>query len=157
MYQIYQIGLYDTLQSIADNFNTTVDELKKINGITDFSSLGTYIIVPNTNNKFEEYTVKKGDSLYSIAKKYGTTSDTLALINGIDLNEYIYPGEKLLIPNEKNKVYIVSENETLEDISNKLNIKKEDLLNMNENLTLMPDQIIFYDNLTSMLNDNREY
>ena len=36
MYQIYQVQPYDTLDNIARNFNTTIDELKKINGITDY-------------------------------------------------------------------------------------------------------------------------
>ena len=39
MYKIYQVEMGETLSSIADKLNTTVDSLKKINGITGDVSL----------------------------------------------------------------------------------------------------------------------
>ena len=90
MYQIYQVQSYDTLENIARNFNTTIDELKKINGITDFTPvMGAPLIVPKVNSG--NYIVQRGDSLYSIAKyiyrfywKY-LNSHFTSLINSIIL------------------------------------------------------------------------
>lgn len=147
MYQIYQVMPYDTLESIASKFNTTNDEIKKINGIVEFTPIiGAPLIVPKTNNNsnYDNYVVKKGDSLYSISKKYNTTPTVLALLNGMDENDYIYPNQELLIPKRMEQIYVVKSGESINDVLNKLNISMNDLIELNNDIILEEDQIIFY-------------
>ena len=98
----YIVQAGDSLYSIANKFNTTVDRLKLINNlqsntlvvgqklvvldnVTDNygkSCYGTSYVEPS----YETYTVKKGDSLYIIAKKYNTTVDNLIKLNNLKTN-----------------------------------------------------------------------
>jgi len=146
MYQIYQVELYDTLESIANKFNTTVDEIKQINGLIDFTPvLGAPLIVPKRNNlNYNSYTVEKGDSLYSISQKFNTTPNVLAQLNGLDINEYIYPNQEIIIPMNMEAIYVVQKGENINDVLEKLNISIQELINMNDNLLLEEEQIIFY-------------
>ena len=68
----------------------------------------------------------------------------MALLNGLELNEYIYPDQELLVPKEGVRIYITKENDTIDEISNKTNISKEDLVNLNEKIIVVPDQLIIY-------------
>ena len=133
MYQIYQVQPYDTLENIARNFNTTIDELKKINGITDFTPvMGAPLIVPKINSG--NYIVQRGDSLYSIAKKY----------NRLNVGDYIYPGQEIQLPNKNENFYVVKKDDTINDLLQKLNINIQDLLDLNDNILLKEEQVIFY-------------
>lgn len=146
MYQIYQINPNDTLAGIAQKYNTTIDELRRINGmnLNYMLSPGNYIVIPNSQNStYQTYTVEKGDNLYQIASRYGTTVQNLLLINGLEDSGYIYPGQQILIPNEDINVY-VTEEETLESVSSKSGVSIQDLLEQNKMIYLMPDQIIVY-------------
>lgn len=44
------------------------------------------------------YVVKKGDTLWSIARKHGTTWQILRELNKIKNPDFIYPGQKILLP-----------------------------------------------------------
>lgn len=146
MYQIYKVNPNDTLASIAQKFNTTIDELRRINGMGLNYMLNPeiYIVVPkNQDNIYRIYTVEKGDNLYQIASKYGTTVPTLLSINGLEDSGYIYPGEQILIPNEDINIY-VTEQETLESVSSKSGVSISELLEQNKSLYLLPDQIVVY-------------
>lgn len=63
------------MYSIAQKYNTTVDELKKLNNLTsNLLSIGQSLKIPTkSENNYIEYTVKKGDNLYSISRNYGLT------------------------------------------------------------------------------------
>jgi len=81
----------DTLYSLANKYNTTVDALKKNNQLTsDVLSLGQALTIPSTQSVAptpgpttttpslpDTYTVVSGDNLYSIALKFGLTVDEL--------------------------------------------------------------------------------
>lgn len=146
MYQIYQIAANDTLAAIAQKFNTTIDELRRLNGMgmNYMLSPGNYIVIPsNQNNMYQTYTVKKGDTLYQIAMDKGTTVQNLLLINGLKESDYIYPDQQILIPGEGVNIY-VTENETLNSVASKLGMSTEDLINQNNSIYLLPEQIIIY-------------
>ncbi len=78
-YQNYVVTKGDNLYAIAREYNTTVQELMKINNLTsNLLSLGQVLKVPTTSPSpsipsTNTYTVKSGDTLYSIARKFGTT------------------------------------------------------------------------------------
>ena len=98
-YKDYVVKKGDSLYSIANKNNTTVDELKKINNLTsNMLSIGQVLKLP-TQDKVEEmamYTVQKGDSLYSIAKKFGITVDEIKSLNNLTSNNLAI-GEQLMI------------------------------------------------------------
>lgn len=146
MYQIYQIAPNDTLASIAQKFNITIDELRRLNGMgmNFMLSPGNYIVVPGMQNElYNVYTVKKGDNLYQIALETGTTVKNLIAINGLKENEFIYPGQQILIPNEGVNIY-VTQDETLSDVSSKLGVSMQELIEQNKTIYLLPEQIIIY-------------
>lgn len=94
-YTEYRIVPGDTLYSIALKFNTSVDELKKINNLTSNNlSIGQIIKVPSLETIV--YTVKSGDSLYSIAKAYNTSVNDIMSKNGLTSN-LITIGQQLVI------------------------------------------------------------
>ena len=98
-YKDYVVKKGDSLYSIANKNNITVDELKKINNLTsNMLSIGQVLKLP-TQDKVEEiamYTVQKGDSLYSIAKKFGITVDEIKSLNNLTSNNLAI-GEQLMI------------------------------------------------------------
>ena len=146
MYQVYQIMPGDTLEGIANRYGTTFNNLISINGIDGQNSLtpGTYIVVPKLENDiFNSYIVKKGDDLYSIAERFNTTVDLLELVNGLKKGEYIYPNQELLIPAEDIVVYL-TQNETLEEIADKIGIMPSDLSEANPGLYVVPEQLVTY-------------
>lgn len=146
MYQIYQVAPNDTLASIATKFNTTIDEIRSLNGMALNTMLmpGTYIVIPKVENRlYKTYIVEKGDNLYSIAMKNNTSVKNLLLINGLNKNDYIYPSQEILVPNEDVNIYI-TENETLRDIADKIGLSEQEIIEQNETLYLLPEQIIIY-------------
>ena len=93
-YYIVQKG--DSLYSIANKYNTSVDILKKLNNLsTNNLSVGQKLLLPANTNDI--YIVEKGDSLYSIAKKLNTTVDKLINTNSLSTTN-LSIGQKLVIP-----------------------------------------------------------
>lgn len=145
MYQIYQMSTDENLDMIATKFNTTKEILMQINGVaSDRIAANNLIIVPRANELYFYYTVEKGDNLYRIAEKYGTTPELLYRINGIKMNDYIYPGQELIIPRENVTAYIVEENETLNQVARKLQTTASNLIAENTEIFLTPEQLIIY-------------
>lgn len=144
MYGIYQIMINDNLDSIANEVGTTKEELMQINGIIKEMTLrpGSFIIVPKYDNNYTKYIVQKNDNMYSIAKNNNVDYKALLKLNGLDEGDYIYPGEIILIPKGFN-IYITEE-ETLNDISNKSKVDIKTLAQNNPELIVEKDQIIKY-------------
>ena len=145
MYKIYQIEYGDTLDIIASKTNTTVDNLKTINGIDeDDIMVGNLIIVPSGDELFESYIVKNGDTIYSISKTYDISFDTLLKLNGLNKDDYLYPGMEITIPRDNTNIYITKYNDTLGDILNNLNIDIATLMKENNKIYVTEDQLIVH-------------
>ncbi len=140
---IYIVKKGDSLYSIANKYNTTVDELKRINNLTsNILSIGQVLKLPSdkaSNVEKEEntisYTVQKGDSLYSIARKYNTTIDRIKDLNNLTTN-LLSIGQVLLIPTDTNleTTYTVQKGDSLYSIAKKYNTTVNRLKQLN-NLT----------------------
>ena len=62
------------------------------------------------NNPFYyTYEIKNGDSLYQISKKYDVNTKLLAELNGLNLDDYIYPGQIILVPKKDVSYYITKD------------------------------------------------
>ena len=129
----------DTLYSIAQRYNITVDELKKQNQLsTNQLTIGQSLILPSTS--FVTYTVQKGDTLYKIASQYNTTVDILKKINNLSSN-ILSIGQKIKLPSTEIinipaslEIYTVKSGDTLYSIAKKFDttvdkIKSQNSLN----------------------------
>ena len=93
---IYTVVSGDTLYSIARRYNTTVDEIKRLNNLTsNILQIGQQLIIPSTTND-NIYTVVSGDTLYSIARRYNTTVDEIKRLNNLTSN-ILQIGQQLII------------------------------------------------------------
>lgn len=143
MYKVYKIQVGDTLEEIANKNNTTVELLEQLNGPLDNLVDLEYIIVPNNQSEnFKTYYVKKGDSLYSIARANGISVDDLVMLNGLNKNEYIYPNQQLLLPNENVDIYITRNGDTIESLVERFNVDYGDISKQNSKIYLLPEQLI---------------
>ena len=145
MYTIYQVMPGDNLQVISDKFNTSIENLRKINSLPFNYDLtvGEQIIVPSISKEsFIYYTIQKGDNMYEISRKYKVDLNTLLRINGLNKDDYIYPGEELMIPQGNIQTYIVENGETLYDVSNKLNTNVDKIIEDNDSIYLLPGQLL---------------
>jgi len=94
---IHTVRAGDTLSSIARMYNTTVDELRRLNNLSsDALSIGQQLIVPNAG-QFINHTVAAGESLFSIASRYGTTVAELRRINNLT-SDLLSIGQVLRVP-----------------------------------------------------------
>ncbi len=145
MYNIYKINSGETLEDIAKKFNTSLSNLKRINGLKETTDKidGKYIIVPvQKGNIFDIYIVKKGDTIYELSKKYNTNEDTLLKINGLLKTDYIYPGEELFVPNKGVNIYITKEGDSLQKVAESLKTNIAKIVLQNQEIYLTPEQLI---------------
>lgn len=95
----YTVVAGDNLSSIASRFNTTVDSICKLNGISNPNLIyaGQVLKLNGSIDNSIYYTVKVGDNLSSIAAAYGTTWKAIAALNGLSNANLIYAGQNLRI------------------------------------------------------------
>ncbi len=147
MYRVYRIEEGDTMEKIAQRYQTSVEKLEEMNGIIGSYQLipGNFLVVPiEDNQNFDTYIIQKGDNIYKIAQKHQVPSETLLMINGLEKEEYIYPGEQILVPKEGVSVYVTKQADTIGEISKNFKVTPAELFYQNENLIVVPDQIVVY-------------
>lgn len=133
---IYIVQSGDSLWSIANKFNTTVDELKRINNLsTSLLQVGQKLKVSGDALEEESsYTVVKGDSLWAIAKKFGVTVDEIKNLNNLK-SDSLSIGQKLKIPGVVAEgSYTVVKGDSLWTIAQKFGVTVTEIKSLN-NLT----------------------
>ena len=132
----------DTLFSIANKFNVTVQAIKNINNLSsNILNVGQELVIPkeetpSTSGEFINYTVKAGDSLYKIANAYNTTVNAIMNVNNLTSNA-LQINQVLKIPTTTNQEtqnyinYTVKSGDTLSGIANMLNVSLNYLVTKN--------------------------
>lgn len=97
----YVVQSGDTLWLLAQRYNTTVDAIKSLNGLTsNLLNIGQILKIPSstaTPSPYIEYTVRLGDTLWLISQRYNTTVDAIKNLNGLT-SDILYVGQVLKIP-----------------------------------------------------------
>lgn len=98
--QIHIVEKGNTLYYISQKYNTTVEELQRLNNLKGTEvSIGQKIKVSaqqEVAQKSINHKVEQGETLYSISRKYNTTVQSLQQLNGLSDNT-ISIGQTLLI------------------------------------------------------------
>lgn len=157
----YIIEQSDNLYEIASRFNTTVEELKKLNNLTsDLLHPGEIIVVDNIYNPenkdiYKKYIVKKNDTLYNIAYNYGMTSNEILEINNL-IDDKIKVGETIFVYNNipifsDEHIYTVKKGDSLYSIAKEFNTSIESIKKLNnltdDNLSVNMELVVITEHL----------
>jgi LysM repeat protein len=122
----YTVKKGDTLSSVARRFDTSVNEIKRLNNFKKRKTLnpGQVIMISSRNAEKQQsnsadketpkkgskkgkavavttiskkYTVQKGDNLDKIAKKNGVSLDKILEINKLAREDNIHPGQVIIV------------------------------------------------------------
>ena len=139
----YIVKAGDSLYKIANNYATTVNELKALNNLTTNNlQIGQVLKVPTNTVSIESntYTVKSGDSLWNIARKYGTTVNELKRLNNLT-SDNLSIGQVLRVPSSEadseggtsitNQTYTVKSGDSLWNIANRYGTTVNQLKSLN--------------------------
>lgn len=147
MNQTYTVKRGDTLYGISNQFGVSVEDIKRLNGLTNNTiQVGQVLKIPNNSGTNPSgvfiYTVKKGDSLYNIARRYSTTVNEIISLNNLKtINLSI--GQQLIIPETGDSV------NTLPEYTNYVVKKGDTLYSIARSFGTSVDQIIKDNNLNS--------
>ena len=154
---VYYVQPGDSLYKIAQDFETTIDALRRRNDVSgDFLYIGQRLIIPPSETEEEEieedarliYFVEPGDSLYRIAEIFDTSTEEIREVNELD-STYLIPGQMLYIPGdveEPSVIYFVNAGDSLYkiaqqfdseiDIIREANDLYSDILNIGQTLQI---------------------
>jgi len=98
-YYVVQEG--DSLWQIAARFGVTLDDLQKVNNISDPGQvvLGVHLIIPGlngVNGRLDTITVSYGETLRSLSRRYHLSVTALAQLNRIISPAELYAGAPLV-------------------------------------------------------------
>ncbi len=173
-YIYYTIKAGDILWNIANKYQTTVQNLVKLNNIKDSFDLyvGRKLIVPlndndkylptpetrpekdynsdyNYNNLYAYYRIKENDKLTDIARKYGVNVTGLMRYNSISNIDNIIEGELLIIPLKISSKYFYLKR-TASKLNNYYRVSSGDTISQIARYYMIPEEAIrSLNNLTS--------
>ena len=139
----YIVQKGDSLWSIANINNTTIDELVNLNDlVSNTIYVGQELKIPNSGTSGvvkpdinSTYIVEKGDTLYSIALKYNTNPIDIINLNNLK-SDILTIGQVLIIPKDIDStgeeidtpnIYMVKKGDSLWSISNMFKVPLQDL------------------------------
>ncbi|MGI6677794.1 MAG: LysM peptidoglycan-binding domain-containing protein [Dehalobacterium sp.] len=142
---LYTVQPGDTLYGIARQYGSTVSAIASVNSIVDPNQImpGTSLIIPTRVMEPPGgpppggiiYTVQSGDTLTKIAQSYGITMRSILDLNNIPNPDLIFPGTKLLLPENAREpgmiIYVVRPGDTLYSIALRFRTTVPDLIRIN--------------------------
>lgn len=142
--ETYTVKSGDSLWSIALKYNTSVNELKSLNGLSSNNlsigqvlKLPSKLEVPEVPSELGTYTVVSGDTLWKLANKFNTNINEIKRLNNLS-SDNLAVGQILIIPNYKgslpSQVYTVRRGDSLWSIANSYNTTPDAIKKLN-NLT----------------------
>lgn len=153
----YVVRAGDTLWLLAQRYNTTVDAIKSLNGLTGNDlRIGQVLKIPTKgtpDGSYFEYVVRSGDTLWLLAQRYNTTVDAIQNLNGLS-GSALSVGQILRLPSSgaapaPNFEYTVRPGDTLWDLAQRygttvsaiksLNNLSSDILNIGQVLLIPVD------------------
>ena len=145
MFEKYRLKYGEDLSDVANRYDTTEDYLKEINNIyfNDMVKPDMEIVIPKKKDEYYiVYTIEKGDSLYGISKKYNINPELLSSLNGLEEDDYIYPGQEIMIPRGGYSYYITKQGDTIETVLKAFNVSKDQFDKYNKTIYLLPGQLL---------------
>ena len=136
-YDTYIVQRGDSLYSIAEQFHTTIADLRQINGIAAGEPIyaGQSILLPTGIRSFVEvYLVQPGDTLFGISKRFNTSVGIIQGLNEISDSTHIEAGQSLVVPsiNEADVLmHVVGPKDTLFSISRRYHTTVSTLKSLN--------------------------
>ncbi len=153
----YVVQSGDTLYSLATRFGTTVEAIVSLNALArpDQIAAGTTLRIPKGSGgstsggstggsagASAEYVVQAGDNMSSIAVRFGVTVDAILKANSLSNPDFVYPGQKLIIPGGSGasggggssapKTHVVRAGETLGSIAAKYGVTTKAIMDANQ-------------------------
>lgn len=142
----YVVVRGDTLKSLAARFNTSMDAIAQLSGITNYNLIyeGQRLIIPTSMivtpppvtplPSSGTYTVQKGDTLRKIADRIGVTVNDLLAVNPQITNpSLIFVGQVINLPASAS-YYTVQSGDTMKKIAAKFNTTLEALIALNPHI-----------------------
>ncbi|HOA90671.1 MAG TPA: LysM peptidoglycan-binding domain-containing protein, partial [Bacillota bacterium] len=142
---LYTIRAGDTLFSLAQRYNTTVDAIIRANPGIDPNNLriGQVICIPSSTPGPVPcpggtlYTIRAGDTLFALAQRYNTTVDAILRANpGIDPNN-LRVGQIICIPGTGpvpcpgGTLYTIRAGDTLFSLAQRFNVTVDAIIQAN--------------------------
>ena len=94
---LYIVQKGDTLYNIAKKYQTTWQELMRVNNMTStLLRIGKQLIVPGNGNNKINYYVEDDDTLFNIARKFGMDMNEIKRLNNLNTDDVIL-GQMLII------------------------------------------------------------
>ncbi len=139
----------DTLSEIAEKQNVKLKDLIEVNELSVSRHIipGQKLLLPSTGTdtyktsiiKPKTHKVTAGETLITIAREYKVSKEKLIKMNNLENSNYIYVGQDIQIPFEKNfsrKIHKVEPGETLGEIAMKYKVTKMQLIEDNKIVNL---------------------
>jgi LysM repeat protein len=93
----YRVKKGNSIWLLAKRYDTTVSEIKRMNGLrNDRLKIGQIIKIRSGTSR-NTYVVRKGDCVASIANKYHISIPELIKLNSFAKKDNIYPGQVIIV------------------------------------------------------------
>ena len=157
----HKVSKGDSLWKIAEEFETEVNVLKKVNYLaSNVLSLNQELLIPLSNDQnqtfipYQAHIISEGDTLWNLGIQYKISPAEIAKNNGLRMNSPLTIGKELNIGNKniyrtinskkRTILYSVKQGDSLYRIADIFNIEISDIRSINElsNNEIKPGQVL---------------
>ena len=157
----HRVSKGDSLWKIAEEFDTEVNVLKKVNYLSsNVLSLNQELLIPLSNDQnqtfipYQAHIISEGDTLWNLGIQYNISPAEIAKTNGLKMSSPLRIGSELNIGNKniyrtinskkRTILYSVKQGDSLYRIADIFNIEISDIKKINELSTneIKPGQVL---------------